>query len=201
LRKASVRKSVHSTRPKTKAKRPHNRPRTQKPSMKGRAKTTRRPKVQIKRAHSMKRSAKLQTQVQQVRTRKRTSAKKKNRVKIQRAHTMRKTVQRPPHPIMARRKINVSEMMNFISRTLDTEWQNYLTLNNSFQKPTAKNVHDLRVSIRRLMTIIEFTERFNSDNAARRSRIILKEQLSALGDLRDAHVETLKIRRYLKHLP
>jgi phosphohistidine phosphatase len=51
------------------------------------------------------------------------------------------------------------------------------------------------------MTIIELNERFNSDNTVQRTRIMLKDQLSKLGDLRDAHVEIVTIRQYLKQLP
>src|SRR5208283_5968527 len=64
-----------------------------------------------------------------------------------------------------------------------------------------KNVHDLRVSIRRLMTSMELIERFNPDNTVRKARITLKDQLSGLSDLRDAHVEMVTIRRYLKQQP
>ena len=100
------------------------------------------------------------------------------------------------------RRSRVANVVNFISRALDTEWKSYLTHLEAFkQKASRRNVHDLRVSIRRLMTVIELIQRFNSDNAAERSRIMLKDQLSELGDLRDAHVEIVMIRQYLKQLP
>jgi phosphohistidine phosphatase len=51
------------------------------------------------------------------------------------------------------------------------------------------------------MTCVELIERFNPDNAVRRARITLKEQLSGLSDLRDVHVEMVAIRGYLKQLP
>jgi phosphohistidine phosphatase len=59
----------------------------------------------------------------------------------------------------------------------------------------------LRVSIRRLITIIELIERFDSYNAAQKARMMLKDQLSELSDLRDAHVEIVTIREYLKQIP
>jgi phosphohistidine phosphatase len=48
---------------------------------------------------------------------------------------------------------------------------------------------------------MELIEQFNPDNAVRRARITLKDQLSELSDLRDAHVEMVAIRGYLKQLP
>jgi phosphohistidine phosphatase len=51
------------------------------------------------------------------------------------------------------------------------------------------------------MTCVELVERFNPDNAVRRARVTLKEQLSELSNLRDAHVEMVAIRAYLKQLP
>ena len=93
-------------------------------------------------------------------------------------------------------------MLNFISDTLEREWNGYRKRLQEFrQKASVKNVHDLRVNIRRLMTCLELIERFNPDNAVRRARINLKEQLSKLSNLRDAHVEMVAIRGYLRQLP
>ena len=101
-----------------------------------------------------------------------------------------------------RRDARVPDVLNFISKTLDREWNGYLKRLQEFrQKTSVKNVHDFRVSIRRLLTCVELIERFNPDNAVRRARITLKEQLSELSDLRDAHVEMVAIRAYLKQLP
>jgi phosphohistidine phosphatase len=96
----------------------------------------------------------------------------------------------------------ITDVVNFICRALDIQWKGYMTCLEGFrQKAGGRNVHDLRVSIRRLMTIIELIERFDSDNAAERTRIMLKDQLSELGDLRDTHVEIVTIREYLKQMP
>jgi len=93
-------------------------------------------------------------------------------------------------------------MLKFISETLDREWNAYSESLKEFQQQaTVKNVHDLRVNIRRLMTSMELIERFNPDNIVRRARITLKDQLSGLSDLRDAHVEMVTIRKYLKQQP
>ena len=101
-----------------------------------------------------------------------------------------------------RRDTRVPDVLNFISERLDHEWSGYLKHLQVFrQKASVKNVHDLRVSIRRLMTCLELIERLSPDNAVRRARITLKEQMSELSDLRDAHVEMVAIRSYLKQLP
>jgi phosphohistidine phosphatase len=90
----------------------------------------------------------------------------------------------------------------FTSDTLEREWNRYLrSLGDFQQKASVKNVHDLRVSIKRLMTAMELTEQFNPDNTVRKARIELKDQLSELSDLRDVHVEGVTIHGYLKQLP
>jgi phosphohistidine phosphatase len=64
-----------------------------------------------------------------------------------------------------------------------------------------KNVHDLRTSIRHLMTSIELIERFKVDATLERARLKLKKQLSELSDLRDTHVEIVAVRGFLKEMP
>jgi phosphohistidine phosphatase len=66
---------------------------------------------------------------------------------------------------------------------------------------SVKNVHDLRVSIRRLTTTIDLIDRFNPDNIVRQARVKLKRQLTELSFLRDVHVEMARIRAFLKELP
>jgi phosphohistidine phosphatase len=96
----------------------------------------------------------------------------------------------------------VPDALSFISETLDREWNGYLKCLHGFrQKASVKNVKDLRVSIRRLLTCVELIKPFNPDSAVRGARVSLKEQLSELSDLRDAHVEMVAIRGYLKQLP
>jgi phosphohistidine phosphatase len=85
---------------------------------------------------------------------------------------------------------------------LDTRWNEYLTSLKRFQKvASVKNVHDLRVSSRRLTTTIDLIDRFNPDNMLRQARSKLKQQLSELSVLRDVHVEMVGIRGFLKQLP
>ena len=92
--------------------------------------------------------------------------------------------------------------MKFITDALDIEWNNYTKYLRAFlEKASVNNVRDLRVSIRRLMTSIDLIERFTPDNMLLRARATLKEQLSELSDLRDAHVEMVAARRFLKELP
>ncbi|HMK83396.1 MAG TPA: CHAD domain-containing protein, partial [Candidatus Bathyarchaeia archaeon] len=111
-----------------------------------------------------------------------------------------------PKPIISRKptrsRARAPDILKFIPEKLDSEWNAYLKSLREFQqKATVKNVHDLRVNIRQLMTSLQLTERFNPDNTVRRARITLKDQLSGLSDLRDAHVEMVTIRGYLKQQP
>jgi phosphohistidine phosphatase len=62
-------------------------------------------------------------------------------------------------------------------------------------------VHELRVAIRRLSTVFDLVDKFSPDNMVRRAHAKLKEQLSQLSSLRDAHVEIVKMRGFLKQLP
>lgn len=89
-----------------------------------------------------------------------------------------------------------------MTETMDEEWTEYTKRLRGFQeKESMNNVHDLRVSIRRLMTSIDLIARFNPDNTVQRARAILKGQLVQLSDLRDVHVEMVAARRLLKELP
>ena len=66
---------------------------------------------------------------------------------------------------------------------------------------SGKNVHDFRVSIRRFTTALDLVDRFSPDNTIRRARLVLKEQLSELSNLRDLHVEIVRVGRFLKEVP
>jgi len=93
-------------------------------------------------------------------------------------------------------------VLDFIIQALDTRWNEYLVCFKRYQDTASiKNVHDLRVSIRRLNTTIDLIDRFNPDNMVRQARVKLKAQLTELSFLRDVHVEMVKIRRFLKELP
>jgi len=92
--------------------------------------------------------------------------------------------------------------LNYVVRGLDKWWKDYLaSLDRFLQSASGRNVHDLRVAIRRLNTAFDLIDRFNPDNMVRRARGKLKDQLSALSSLRDAHVEMVRMRGYLKELP
>jgi phosphohistidine phosphatase len=92
--------------------------------------------------------------------------------------------------------------LSFVVESLDRWWKDYLASLNRFQQSASgKNVHDLRIAIRRLSTVFDLIDRFNPDNMVRRARSKLKEQLSALSALRDAHVEMVRMREFLKQLP
>ena len=101
-----------------------------------------------------------------------------------------------------RRRSTDPDVLNFIIQALDRRWNEYLVCLKRYQDTASvKNVHDLRVSIRRLTTTIDLIDRFNPDNIVRQARVKLKRQLTELSFLRDVHVEMVKIRRFLKELP
>jgi len=100
------------------------------------------------------------------------------------------------------RRSVVPDALSFVVQGLERWWKEYLATLERFQRSASgKNVHDLRVAMRRLSTVFDVIDRFNPDNMIRRARSILKEQLSALSSLRDAHVEMVRMQGFLKELP
>jgi phosphohistidine phosphatase len=92
--------------------------------------------------------------------------------------------------------------LNFVTQGLEKWWKDYLAcLDRFLQSASGRNVHDIRVAIRRLNTAFDLIDRFNPDNMVRRARAKLKDQLSALSSLRDAHVEIVRMRGFLEDLP
>ena len=101
-----------------------------------------------------------------------------------------------------RRRSTGPDVLDFIIQALDTRWNEYLACLKRYQdSASVKNVHDLRVSIRRLTTTIDLIDRFNPDNIVRQARVKLKAQLTELSFLRDVHVEMARTRGFLKELP
>lgn len=90
----------------------------------------------------------------------------------------------------------------FFASTLEEQWKVYLECMRLFEhSASVKIVHDLRVSMRRLMTRIELVERFSPDRIIGKARATLKNQLSELSELRDVQVEIVRTRKILKSLP
>ena len=105
-------------------------------------------------------------------------------------------------PTGPRRRSTGPDVLNFVIQALDKRWNEYLACLKRYQdKASVKNVHDLRVSIRRLTTAIDLIDRFNPDNMLRQARAKLKTQLKELSFLRDVHVEMVRVRGFLKELP
>ena len=100
------------------------------------------------------------------------------------------------------RRRPIQDSLTFVFQGLESWWQDYLNCLTRFQQSASgRNVHDLRVAIRRLNTVFDLIDRFNPDNMVRRARGKLKDQLSALSTLRDAHVEMVRMRGFLKEFP
>ena len=94
------------------------------------------------------------------------------------------------------------DALNFVMQSLEEWWKDYLACLDRFMRSASgRNVHDIRVAIRRLNTAFDLIDRFNPDNMVRRARAKLKHQLSTLSSLRDAHVEMVRMREFLKELP
>ncbi len=118
-------------------------------------------------------------------------------VALKQAHKRRVAAKAP-----IRRTSGGRDVLNFIILALDKRWNDYLASLKRYQQlASVKNVHDLRVSIRRLTTTIDLIDRFNPDNVIRQARVKLKDQLQELSVLRDVHIEMVRMRGFLKELP
>jgi CHAD domain-containing protein len=100
------------------------------------------------------------------------------------------------------RRTVTQDALKFVEQVLEKWWKDYVSaLDRFLQSASGRNVHDLRVAIRRLSTVFDLIDRFNPDNMVRRARGKLKDELSALSSLRDAHVEMVRMRGFLKERP
>lgn len=69
------------------------------------------------------------------------------------------------------------------------------------QKPSEQAVHDLRVSTRRLMSMVDLLVSIDPEDDLRKARRRLKKQLNLFGPLRDAQVQVLSIETMLPTFP
>ena len=136
---------------------------------------------------------------QMVPKRQKREAKRRSRI----SPTPKPAAQRKVIPTIGpRRRSTGPEVLNFIIQALDKRWNEYLVCLKRYEDTSSvKNVHELRVSIRRLTTTIDLIDRFNPDNMLRQARAKLRAQLRELSFLRDVHVEMARVRRFLKELP
>ncbi len=73
--------------------------------------------------------------------------------------------------------------------TVDMQWLKYRKqLHNCRHNSDEKSIHKLRISIRRLLSLIELLQALTADQALRKLKKSLKAQLNAFNELRDTQV-------------
>ena len=83
-----------------------------------------------------------------------------------------------------------------LSSSLDQSWKNFAgAWKNSRAKASEKSIHDLRVSTRRLIAILELAKALSSDNEIARLQRRFKKVLKRMGRLRDTQVLLVNVSR------
>jgi CHAD domain-containing protein len=86
--------------------------------------------------------------------------------------------------------------------SLEERWRRFLTqLRRNRRTATEASVHDLRVSIRRLLATIDMVGTLLPDDGFRKSRRLLRKHLKSFNRLRDTHIQILALRALAREFP
>ena len=92
--------------------------------------------------------------------------------------------------------------INWLGDALFSRWKSYRQrLDECRNDPTADSVHELRVSIRRLISQFLLINQIFPASSSEKARNILKRQLVSLGDLRDTQVQQIFFRGQASKFP
>ena len=92
--------------------------------------------------------------------------------------------------------------MSLLREAMLSRWKSYRhQLDECRNKPTAESVHELRVSIRRLISQLLLNNQILPRESSDKARNILKRQLESLGDLRDTHVRQIFFQEQVAKYP
>jgi len=96
----------------------------------------------------------------------------------------------------------LADIKTLLLDSLETRWNNFAQqVSKSHRNPTEKSIHDLRVSMRRVIVLLEMTKPITAKN---RRIIVLKElkgYIKSLSPLRDIQVQILFARKLRKDFP
>lgn len=115
-----------------------------------------------------------------------------------------KNRQPAPPPASARRPPSLASrrLSAYITHSLDRRWERYARELRACQTGFSEaSVHDLRVSIRRMISILDMAAAVVPDTGARRVRRDLKRLLDRFGPLRDVQVQLLLVGEMLPAHP
>lgn len=95
-----------------------------------------------------------------------------------------------------------TDLGEVIIRTLEVRWTVLRkALDAARKKPGARRVHDLRIALRRMASVVALIETVVDGRAERRLRKRVDRLLQMLGDLRDTHVQRKEIAAMCRRFP
>jgi len=101
-----------------------------------------------------------------------------------------------------RRRSHRSSERVVVSRALSSRWKRYLRdVSRCRKKCSEESIHDLRVSLRRLIAVLELTRPLANTKQSQWLRKRLKKQFDACGPLRDIQVQILGVKKLLPTFP
>ncbi len=98
------------------------------------------------------------------------------------------------HTVRASRPLRRPGARMVLTRAVSSRWKRYLReLNRSRKKCSEQSIHDLRVSLRKLIAALELSDPFTHTRQSQWLRKRLKKQFAACGPLRDIQVQMIGI--------
>jgi len=89
-----------------------------------------------------------------------------------------------------------------LAARLDERWRTFTAqVERTKRRSTEASIHDLRVSLRRLMAAVDIVLAIMPDARLRKARGTLKKHLKAFGELRDVHVQIIQLAELVGQFP
>jgi CHAD domain-containing protein len=94
------------------------------------------------------------------------------------------------------------EIGAILTASLEERWRMFqMQLRRTRRRSTEASVHDLRVSMRRLMATADMIRTFIPDEGLEKTRRSLRKHLKAFNQLRDTHIQILALRALAREYP
>jgi len=94
------------------------------------------------------------------------------------------------------------DTLEFLSAALKTQWKHYRKqLSKCQRKFSERSVHDLRVSARRLLSLLDLLAPFLASGRLKKAQEALKRHLDTFDDLRDTQVQLPAVRKFREESP
>jgi CHAD domain-containing protein len=96
----------------------------------------------------------------------------------------------------------IPDIGTILVRSLEERWHRFqVQLRRTRRRSTEGSVHDLRVSIRRLMATVDMIRTLIPDEGLRKARRSLRKHLKEFNELRDTHIQILILRLLARAFP